>query len=104
MVLTVMSNVSGHCSIGPTAVLLQSKVRVRAAISPVPKMTFCGKVGGAAGSSFFSWDSSGDFSWNFTVTNGSLAHTGFQLRRSACVHLMHQASQSQLICFIGGMG
>src|SRR5579864_4932454 len=35
---TVVSKVSGHVSMGPTGVLLQSKRRVSSAISPSPKM------------------------------------------------------------------
>src|SRR6476660_8228546 len=35
---TVVSKVSGHVSIGPTGVLLQSKRRVSSAISPSPKI------------------------------------------------------------------
>jgi hypothetical protein len=41
--LTVVISVSGHSSIGPTAVEAQSKVRVSSAISPEPKIR-----GGAA--------------------------------------------------------
>jgi hypothetical protein len=38
MVLTVVSRASGHVSIGPTDVRLQSWERVKSAISPVPKI------------------------------------------------------------------
>ena len=67
MVLTVTSSVSGQRSMGPTGVRLQSKARVRRAISPVPKIKFCRKVGGGVRSSFFSR--------NFTFTNGSCCGT-----------------------------
>src|ERR1700684_2103773 len=39
MVLTVMRSASGHSAMGPTGVVLQSKARVRSAISPVPKIS-----------------------------------------------------------------
>src|ERR1700761_7518724 len=49
---TVVSSVSSHCSIGPTAVDAQSKARMRSAISPLPKMAegplLRGEPGGTA--------------------------------------------------------
>src|SRR5437868_9033649 len=68
-VLTVMSSVSGQYSMGPTGVWLQSNERVRRAISPVPKMKFCGRVWGAVRCSLLSR--------SFTVTNDSCRMRAF---------------------------
>src|SRR3954469_8352537 len=69
MVLTVMSKVSGQCSMGPTGVRVQSKARVRRAISPVPKMNCCGKLRGTVRARMLSWA--------LTVTNDSYAEGTF---------------------------
>src|SRR6202453_4665122 len=49
---TVVSSVSSHCSMGPTAVDAQSKARMRPAISPLPKIAegplLRGEPGGTA--------------------------------------------------------
>jgi hypothetical protein len=89
MVLTVTSRVSGQRSMGPTGVRLQLKARVSLAISPVPKIKFCRKVGGGVRSSFFSR--------NFTFTNNSCCGTrafGFSDRIASILCIRVNRSQA----------
>ena len=104
MVLTVMSRVSGQFSMVPTGFRVQSNARMRRAISPVPKMKFCGRLRGAGRARILSWALTVTF-WAFTVTNGSCGRGDFRLRRSFALLLCTGAqSLTRMMFFSYGMG